>query len=85
MILASRARMAPLSKYRFDPSKTITAKVDDYSTVRLDLNNYSVPVKYAGKEVSVKGYGNEVVTLYRSIEIARYARCYEKGKTKYRL
>ena len=59
--------------------------MDDYSTVRFDLNNYSVPVKYAGKEVSVKGYGNELAILYRNDEIARYPRCYEKGKTEYRL
>ncbi len=85
MALVSQAKMAPLPHYRFDSSRTITAKVDDYSTVRFDLNNYSVPVKYAGKEVSVKGYGNEVVVLYRNDEIARYPRCYEKGKTKYRL
>ena len=80
MTLASQARMTLMPQYRFDPSKSITAKVDDYSTVRFDLNNYSVPVKYAGKEVSAKGYGNEVVILYRSDEIARYARCYEKAK-----
>lgn len=85
MALASQARMTSLPRYRFDPSKTITAKVDDSSTVRFDLNNYSVPVKYAGKEVSAKGFGNEVVILYRGAEIARYTRCYEKGKTKYRL
>ena len=85
MALASQARMTSLPKYRFDPSKTVTAKVDDYSTVRFDRNNYSVPVKYAGKEVSIKGYGNEVVIFYRNSEISRYLRCYEKGKTKYRL
>ncbi len=85
MLLASQARMSPLPRYRFDPSKTITAKVDDYSTVRFDGNNYSVPVKYAGKEVSAKGYGNEVVIVYRNTEITRYTRCYEKGKTRYYL
>lgn len=85
MALTSRARMMSLPRYRFDPSKTVTAKVDDFSTVRFDGNSYSVPVKYTGKEVSVKGYGNEVVILYRTTEIARYPRCYEKGKTKYHL
>ncbi len=85
MALTSRARMTLLPRYRFDPSKTLTAKVDDYSTVRFDCNNYSVPVKYVGKEVSVKGYGNEVTMVYRNVEIARYPRCYEKGKTKYHL
>jgi len=85
MAQASRAGMMSLPRYRFDPSKTITAKVDDFSTVRFDGNSYSVPVKYAGKEVSVKGYGNEVAILYRGTELDRYTRCYGKGKTSYRL
>ncbi len=85
MALASRVCMTMLPRYNFDPSKTITAGVDDFSTVRFDGNNYSVPVKFTGKEVSVKGYGNEVVMFYRNSEITRYPRCYEKGRTKYRL
>ena len=85
MALTSQARMSLLPKYRFDSSKTVTAKVDDYSTVRFDRNNYSVPIEYAGKEVSVKGYGNELIIFYRNTEIARYPRCYEKGRTEYRL
>ncbi len=85
MALLAQAKMTPLPKYRFDSSKSVTAKVNDYATVRFEGNNYSVPIKYAGKEVSVKGYGNEVVIFYRNLELARYLRCYEKGKTMYRL
>ena len=77
--------MTQLPLYRFDPSKSITAKVDEFLTVKFDYNYYSVPIKYVGKEVSVKGYGNEVLMLYRNIEIARYPRCYKRGETKYRL
>jgi len=85
MAQTARVRMTQLPRYRFDPSKSITARVEDFSTVRFDYNHYSVPVKYAGKEVSVKGYGNEVVMLYRNTEIARYQRCYQRGQTQYRL
>ncbi|KAF1084654.1 Integrase core domain protein [Sporotomaculum syntrophicum] len=85
MALTARVRMTQLPRYRFDPSKSITARVDDFSTVRFDYNHYSVPVKYAGKEVSVKGYGNEVVMFHRNTEIARYQRCYQRRQTKYRL
>ena len=80
MARAARVAMTALPKYKFDPSRSITATVDDYSTVRFDYNHYSVPVKYAGREISVKGYGNEVVMLMRNTEIARYTRCYERGK-----
>ncbi len=85
MAQVARLSMTALPKYKFDPSKSITATVNDYSTVRFDYNHYSVPVKYAGKEISVKGYGNKVVMLSRNTEIASYTRCYERGKTEYRL
>lgn len=85
MAQTARVRMTQLPRYIFDPSKSITARVDDFSTVRFDYNYYSVTVKYAGKEVSVKGYGNEVVMLYRNTEIARYQRCYQRGQTIYKL
>ncbi len=85
MAQVARAALTALPKYKFDPSKSITATVDDYSTVRFDYNHYSVPVKYAGKEISIKGYGNVVLMLSRNTEIARYTRCYERGKTDYRL
>ena len=85
MARAARAAMTPLPKYKFDPSKSITATVSDYSTVRFDYNHYSVPVKYAGKQISIKGYGNEVQMLYRNTEVAKYTRCYDRGQTFYRL
>lgn len=85
MAQATRARMTALPRYQFDPSKSITARVDDFSTVKFDYNYYSVPVKYAGKEVSIKGYGNELIIMYRNTQLAKYPRCYERGQTKYRL
>jgi transposase len=86
-IMAQKAMtmMTALPKFKFDTSKSIIAKVDDLSTVRFDCNNYSVPFKYGGKDITVKGYGNEVVMLSKNVELARYSRCYSKGATKYRL
>ena len=77
--------MIPLPAYKFDPSRSILAKVDDFSTVRFDHNKYSVHVKYVGKEVTVKGFGNQIRILYRNQELACYPRCYERGQTKYQL
>jgi len=85
MAQSAAARMATLPKFKFDPSKSIIARVDDFSTVKFDYNSYSVPIKYASKEVTVKGFGNEIVIMYRSSEIARYLRCYERGTVKYQL
>lgn len=85
MAQSSSARMARLPKFKFDPSKSLMARVDEFSTIRFDYNNYSVPANYVSKEVTVKGYGNEISILYRSSEIARYSRCYQRNTTKYRL
>jgi len=85
MALTAREAMVRLPPYSFDPGRIVTGMVNSFSTLRFECNNYSVPVQYAGKEVSVKGYGNEILIYYRHKELARYPRCYEKNKTIYRL
>jgi len=74
-----------IPKFRFDTSKTVHAKVDDFSTVRYEKNNYSVPTKYLRKEVTVKGYADDVCILHQGSLIATYQRVYGTGNTQYRL
>jgi transposase len=80
-----RTQLLPLPKFQFDTSKTTTAKVDEFSTVRFDRNNYSVPVKYAGRDVTVKGYGQSIKILYRNMVLAEFERSYEKRSTFYQV
>ncbi len=75
----------PIPKFRFDTSKTVEAKTDDFSTVRFDKNNYSVPTKYLMQSITIKGKGNNVILMHKNIEIASFERCYTSGKTFYRL
>jgi hypothetical protein len=77
--------MKQIPSYRFDTSRTITPSVGDYSTVRFDKNNYSVPVRCLRKTVTVKGYANEVCIFHDGEIIATYDRMYGSGKTSYRL
>lgn len=74
-----------IPKYRFDTSKTTTTRVDDFSTVRYDKNNYSVPTRYLSKDVTVKGYANHIHILYQSTIIAEFPRQYGSGDTKFKL
>lgn len=74
-----------IPRYRFDTSKTAIAKVDDFSTVRYEKNNYSVPTKYLRKDVTVKGYANNICILHEGSVIATYFRQYGSGNTQYRL
>jgi transposase len=75
----------PIPRYSFDTSRSKVAKVDDFSTVRYEKNNYSVPTQYLRKDITIKGYANQVYLLHNGTEIASYTRCYEKNQTKYQL
>jgi transposase len=75
-----------LPKYSFDTSKTATAKVSEYSTVRFDKNNYSVPADLIGREVTIKAYGNDIKIYYKTSNVAYYNRIYGSGgQTSYTL
>lgn len=85
MYEVERKQLLALPKYQFDPSKTISARVDEFGTVRFDYNKYSVPVNYSGKEVTVKGYGLYVRIMYRNEMIAEFVRGYSRNDTFYKL
>lgn len=74
-----------IPSYRYDTSRKGTPIVGDYSTVRFDKNDYSVPVRFLRKEVTVKGYANEVHIFHEGELIATFDRIYGSGKTEYRL
>jgi len=74
-----------IPSYRYDTSRKATPNVGDYSTVRFDKNNYSVPVRYLRKTVTVKGFANEVHIMHNGELIATYERSYGTGKTQFRL
>jgi hypothetical protein len=49
--------------------------------VRFQLNDYSVPVEYAYREVLVKGYADRVVICHKDMVIASHERSY--GRDEY--
>ena len=71
--------------YRYDTSRLGTPIVGDYSTIRFDKNDYSVPVRYLRKQMTVKGYANEICIFYDGELVTTYDRFYGTGKTEYRL
>ena len=77
--------LTKLPVYKFDTSRSMTVKADQFSTVKFDYNYYSIPIEYAGKSVSVKGYGNDIYIYHRHQQIAHYTRQYVRGETFYTL
>lgn len=71
--------------YRYDTSRTATPEIGDYSTARFEKNNYSVPVRYLRRTVTVKGYADKVLIMYNGKLIATHDRLFGSGKTSYRL
>ena len=77
--------LTKLPVYKFDTSRSMTVKADQFSTVKFDYNYYSIPIEYAGKSVSVKGYGNDIYIYHQHQQIAHYTRQYVRGETFYTL
>ncbi len=63
--------------------KYITAKANHYSMIPVDLNFYSVPVKYAHRQTDVLVGARTIVVYYKAKEIARHNRSFEKKRQYY--
>ena len=61
------------------------AKVNDFSLVRFAKNRYSVPFRYIGKTITVKGYADKVEFYCGGKTIAEHTRLYGNGRTAYKL
>ncbi|WP_416358844.1 Mu transposase domain-containing protein [Desulforamulus putei] len=61
------------------------AKVNRFSLVQFDRNQYSVPTEYTGKVVTVKGYVDKIEIYYQQTKLATHERCYDSGKQKFQL
>lgn len=83
LLQKDQLHLYPLPGYAFDPCKRAVGRVDRFSTVRYDTNNYSVPVEYCGREVSVKAGPEWLSIYYEGRCIAQHRRCLEKKQNVY--
>ena len=70
------AAAAPLPPHAFDPRIERQAVADKYQTVAFDTNRYSVPRFWAFREVTVKGYVDQIVVVAGGQVVATHARCH---------
>lgn len=85
MLREEQAALRPLPLYPFETVKCRSVRVNAFSTVRFDTNNYSVPVEYAGHTVGVKGYAEKVDVYAEGKRIACHTRCVGKHQSAYKL
>ena len=82
---ADRACLHSIAPYRYDTARMATPTVGNYATIRFDRNEYSVPVRFLRKPVTVKGYANKVVITCDHSTVVTYERLSGQGKTAYKL
>lgn len=75
----------PLPIYPYDPAKRTEAKVSAFCTVRYDTNNYSVPVQYCGKRVTVKALPEQIEIYLGGELLASHQRCFDRQQNIYSL
>jgi len=77
---AEQSLLLSLPAADYPVKQIFSAKVDHYSTVRVDLNRYSVPTYYAGLKVNVELCVERVVIFYNRDKIAEHQRTFGKDK-----
>lgn len=70
-----RAFLHPLPAAPFEACRVQAATVSKMSTVMFGTNQYSVPSRYAGQAVWVKGFVDRVVVVAQNGVIAEHLRC----------
>ena len=65
---------------RFDPRRLVSTRATSEALVRLDTNDYSVPVEYGHRPVVIRASVDTVSLYHADRQIARHARCWEREK-----
>lgn len=74
-----------LPGYPFETAKCSSVRVSATATVRFDTNDYSVPVSYCGRNVSVKAYAETLEIICDGQKIAAHERCFGRHAAIYKL
>jgi len=78
LLVEDQAGFLPLPKQPFEAWRIEQASADSQSLVRFDTNSYSVPVRYAHRQITVVATVEEVRLVYEDRLIARHRRCWQK-------
>ena len=83
LLLEDRAAFLPLPGQPFEARRIGQAAADSESLVRFDTNSYSVPVKYAHRQITVVATVDEVRLVHDDRLVARHPRSWRKEQYLY--
>lgn len=72
--------LLPLPARAFDPAVPYGSLVDNYCTVTVKHSHYSVPAKYVGKGLAIRGYWNRIEISDGATLVAEHPRTYKKDE-----
>jgi len=78
MLEEDRYAMQPLPPTPFEACRTVTAGINSELLVRFDHNDYSAPLEYAFRKVTVKGFVSHIEICHYNMIIAVHHRCWGK-------
>lgn len=77
LLVEDQKTFLPLPATAFDACRKVLTRASSLSLVRLDGNDYSVPVRWAHHPIVAKGYCDQVVLCADGGEVARHARIWD--------
>jgi hypothetical protein len=80
-----QTHLLPLSPHTFDCCSRKEAKVNRFSLIQFNKNQYSVPVSYTGRILTVKGYIHEIKIYDKQNLVATHPRSYGFGEEHFLL
>jgi hypothetical protein len=75
-----KAALHPLPEQPFEPCRLSELEVNKLSVITFETNRYSVPSRYVGSSVWVKGFVDHVIVVAQNQVIAHHSRSYERGQ-----
>ncbi len=83
LLAEERALFRPLPAAPFAACRVRPGRANSESLVRFDDNDYSVPVEYAHRPVTVRGYYDRVEIGYQQKVIATHRRCWDRQQVRF--
>jgi hypothetical protein len=78
LLADDQAAFLPLPKEPFEARRVEDRMVSSESLVRFDTNDYSVPVQYAHRKLTVVATVSEVRLVYEDRQVACHRRCWDR-------
>ncbi len=81
LLREDQAAFLPLPRQSFEARRVTEGTANSESLVRFDTNDYSVPVKYAHRKLTVVATVEEVRLVFQDRLVACHRRCWERERT----